>query len=189
ARCLVLDDGGTKVAFVVTDSCMVPREVVDDARNQASKLTGIPKHHILISATHTHTAPTLAGVFQSDPDPDYPKYLAQQIARGIDEAHRKLQPARIGWAVGKDSSQIFNRRWFMKPGTVLTAPFGGTAHKVKMTPGYLTPGLDKQAGPVDPDVTVLAAQAPDGRSLALLANYGPHYGGAVAPLSGDHFGA
>jgi len=29
ARCLVLDDGSTRVAFVVCDSCMIPREVVE----------------------------------------------------------------------------------------------------------------------------------------------------------------
>jgi neutral ceramidase len=70
ARCLVLDDGQTKLALVVVDSCMVPRELMDAAKALAEKKTGIPAGNILISATHTHTAPTVAGVFQSDPDPD-----------------------------------------------------------------------------------------------------------------------
>src|SRR5262245_11431217 len=42
ARCLVLDDGNTKLAIVVVDSCMLPRELVEDAKAQASKITGIP---------------------------------------------------------------------------------------------------------------------------------------------------
>ena len=32
ARCLVLDDGKTKLAIVVVDSCMLPRELIDDAK-------------------------------------------------------------------------------------------------------------------------------------------------------------
>src|SRR5207302_3413105 len=65
ARCLVLDDGSTRLAIVVCDSCMIPREIVDEARALAARGTGIRKDRILISATHTHTAPTSAGVFQS----------------------------------------------------------------------------------------------------------------------------
>ena len=37
ARCLVLDDGKTKIALVVVDSCMIPRELLDDAKSRASK--------------------------------------------------------------------------------------------------------------------------------------------------------
>src|SRR5262245_307433 len=53
ARCLVLDDGTTKLAIVVVDSCMIPRELVLDAKNQTAKRTGIPADQILVSATHT----------------------------------------------------------------------------------------------------------------------------------------
>src|SRR5262245_47675474 len=71
ARCLVLDDGKTKIAIVVCDSCMMPRDLLDAAKTRASKATGIPTNHMLISATHAHSAPTVAGVFQSEPDQDY----------------------------------------------------------------------------------------------------------------------
>src|SRR5258708_6679616 len=57
ARCLVIDDGKTKVAIVTVDSCMIPQEIQDAAKSQAQKATGIPASHILISATHTHSAP------------------------------------------------------------------------------------------------------------------------------------
>src|SRR5205814_807264 len=35
ARCLVLDDGTTKLAVVVVDSCMIPRELMDAAKAKA----------------------------------------------------------------------------------------------------------------------------------------------------------
>ena len=190
ARCLVLDDGRTRIAFAICDSCMIPREVFDAAKKMASAKTGIPTDHMLMSATHTHTAPTSAGVFQSDPDMRYRKFLARKIAAGIERAAAQLQPARIGWGVGKNPRQVHVRRWFMKPGTVLTDPFGRKTDKVKMNPprGHAT--LDRPAGPIDPDVSLLAVETKDGRPLALLANYSLHYVGSVPgySLSADYYG-
>lgn len=189
ARCLVLDDGQTKLAFAICDSCMIPREIMDEAKRLASQETGIPVENMLISATHTHTAPTVGATFQSEPNPEYTRALPGLIAKGIAEAHARLQPARVGWAVGKDPTQVFNRRWKMEPGTIAPDPFGRTTDQVKMNPGYQVKGLIEPAGPVDPDVSVLALQTRDGRPLALLANYSLHYVGGVSPLSADYFGA
>ena len=41
ARCLVLDDGSTRLAVVVVDSCMMPRELLDRAKEIARRKTGI----------------------------------------------------------------------------------------------------------------------------------------------------
>src|SRR5262245_2502910 len=189
ARCLVLDDGSTRLAIVVCDSCMIPRELLDEAKRRAAKTTGIPAECMLISATHTHTAPTVGGVFQSEADLAYQQYLIERIAEGIARANANLAPARIGWGVGKDPTQVFNRRWKMKPGTIAADPFGRLTDQVKMNPGYQNPGLVEPAGPIDPDVSVLSVQSPDGRPIALLANYSLHYVGGVSPLSADYFGA
>jgi hypothetical protein len=189
ARCLVLDDGSSRIAIAVCDSCVIPREIIDDAKRQASKLTGIAPDRMLISATHTHTAPTVTAVFQSNPDADYTKYLAERIAQGIARAVGNLAPARIGWAVGRDPSQVFNRRWKMKPGSITADPFGNLTDTVRMNPGYEHPGLIEPAGPTDPEVSILSVQAPDGRPIALLANYSLHYVGGVPALSADYFAA
>jgi neutral ceramidase len=186
ARCLVLDDGSTRIAIVVCDSCMIPRPVLDEAKRLAAKLTGIPADKMLISATHTHTAPTLGGVFQSDPDPDYVKYLPHRIAEGIARAQSNLAPAKIGWAVGRDPAQVFNRRWKMKPGTITPNPFG-SIDQVQMNPGYQAKGLIEPAGLTDPEVSVLSLRSPEGRPIALLANYSLHYVGNVPALSADYF--
>jgi hypothetical protein len=189
ARCLVLDDGRTKLAIVVVDSCMVPREILDAAKARANKITGIPTNHMLISATHTHTAPTLRGAFQSEPDLDYCQYLTEKIAEGVEKANRNLAPAKIGWAVGKDPAQVFNRRWKMQPDAIPPDPFGKTTDTVRMNPGYQAKGLIEPSGPIDPDVSILSLQSKDGRPIALLANYSLHYVGGVEPLSADYFAA
>jgi neutral ceramidase len=188
ARCLVLDDGTTKVALVVVDSCMIPREIHDAAKMLAEKKTGIPAANILISATHTHTAPTVAGVFQSDLDEGYAKFLTEKIAAGIEKAHANLAPARAAWGVGTESNQVFNRRWKMKEGVTNADPFGGTTDKVKMNPPRQSADLLEPAGPTDPNVTVLSLRTADGKPLAVYANYSLHYVGDMPALSADYFG-
>ena len=56
ARALVLDDGETRIGMCVVDSCMVPREIIDLAKSMVKDAAGIAIDHIMISATHTHSA-------------------------------------------------------------------------------------------------------------------------------------
>ncbi len=190
ARCLVLDNGETKIALVTCDSCMIPREIYDAAKQQASKATGILTDHILCSATHTHTAVTVGPTFQSLVQDDYLDFLAQRIAEGIIQAHSQLEPARVGWAIGNNPRQVFNRRWFLRPGTAIGDPFDHGTDTVRMNPAANSKSLLQPAGPVDPEVPVLAVQALDGRPIALWANYSLHYVGGVPgnSLSADYFG-
>lgn len=189
ARCLVLDDGTTKLAIVIVDSCMLPRELVEEAKALAEKATAIPPDRMLIAATHTHTAPTSAGIFLSEPDVKYVAFLIEQIAAVIDTAHRQLKPAQIGWAGADNSALLFNRRWKRERTLIPADPFGGTTDQVHMNPGYRVKGLLEPAGPVDPELSVLAVRSRDGKPMALLGNYSLHYVGGIPPLSADYFGA
>lgn len=189
-RSLVLDDGTTKLAFAVCDSCMVPRDVVLAAKERIAELTGIPADHVLISATHAHSCPTSTGVFQSDPDDDYPRFLAARIADAVTCAGNNLQPARLRWGVGANDRQVFNRRWFMKPGTIPPDPFDGTTDRVRMNPPVGSPDLIEPAGPINPQVPVLMVESLEARPIALLANYALHYVGGTGGghASADYFG-
>jgi hypothetical protein len=188
ARCIVLDDGTTQVALVVVDSCMVPRRLLDEAKEMASKATGIPTNRMLISATHTHTAPSVHGCLGSDADEDYSRFLPPQIAKGIAEAHHRLVPARIGWAVGRDTKNVACRHWLMKPGVAPTNPFGGTKDDtVMMHPGHNNPNAIRATGEPDPDVPVISIQTKSGQPLAVYAAYSLHYVGKTQPVSADYF--
>jgi hypothetical protein len=55
-----------------------------------------------------------------------------------------------------------------------------------MNPGHNNANAIRRTGPVDPDVTILSVQTPDGRPMALPGNYSTHYAGAPA-LSADYF--
>ncbi|MFO0889087.1 MAG: hypothetical protein U0790_08050 [Isosphaeraceae bacterium] len=191
ARALVLDDGRRRMAIVVCDSCMIPRDVVLRAKARIAQRVKIAPERVLISATHAHSCPTAGSVFQSDPEPDYLRFLAVRIADAVERAANQLEPAEIGWGAGRNDRQVFNRRWKMKPGSIPPDPFGGTAAQVQMNPPVGSPNLLEPAGPIDPDVWVLAARSTGGRPIALLANYSLHYVGGVGPghASADYFGA
>jgi neutral ceramidase len=144
---------------------------------------------MLMSATHTHSAGTACSVFQSDPDPAYLRFLSERIADAVIRANKNLVQARIGWGVGQEPSQVFNRRWKMKPGTPMVNPFGGQ-DQVLMNPGVGNPNLVEPAGPTDPAVSVISVQSLTGQAIALLANYSLHYVGGTGngEVSADYYG-
>ena len=189
-RSLALDDGDTTILLIVCDLLALGRETIDKAKYLISENTGIPEDRLLIACTHTHTGPTTVGVFQSEPDIEYLDWLITRIADSARMAVHNLRPARIGWGVGKEEKEVFNRRFLMKPGTMPENPWGKTDDQVKMNPGYENPNVVKPAGPIDPDVWMLSVQDLDGKPIAVLGNYTLHYVGGVASddLSADYFG-
>lgn len=187
ARALVLDDGTTRIALVVVDSCMLPRDLIDDAKRVAHEKTGLSVDSVLISATHTHSAPSAMGCLGASVDLEYVKELPSKIVAAIETAERNLKPARIGWAVADDSDHTHNRRWIYRPDKMKTDPFGEKSVRANMHPGYENPDCIGPSGPVDPGLSVVAVQSLQGKPIAVLANYSMHYFGA-APVSADYYG-
>jgi putative membrane-bound dehydrogenase-like protein len=187
ARCLVLDDGTTAIALCVVDTCVLPHELVDEARGKITAATGIPGDRVMISATHTHTAPSLMAVLGTEADPHYPPFLIEKLVETVSKAKANLTPARAGWAVVKDFEHTHCRQWIYRPDRMLTDPFGGVTVRCNMHPGYRNASTIGPSGPVDPDLSVLAVQTADGRPLAVMANYSMHYFGSGA-VSADYFG-
>ena len=191
ARCLVLDDGQTRVALVIVDNTMVAREIFEEAKALVQKEIGLPANRILAAATHTHSTPRAVTISSSQRDAEYHAFLARRIADGIRRAVENLAPARIGWGSGRKPEFVFNRRWLLKPEARVPNPFGETTDRVQMNPPAGSTGLIGPADAVDPEVYVLSVQHADGRPLAVLANYGLHYigGTGAGTISADYFGA
>ncbi len=199
SRAVVLEDGKTEIAIAVVDSCYVSRAVLDEAKRRASEATGIPSERMLIAATHTHSAPPAApGLGIRGPGAEdlgdnealYSERLTQGVADSIIRAHEGLEDAEIGWGSEPLPDEVFNRRWFMKDGSIPPDPFGGTTDTVRMNPPRASADLIRPAGPTDPEVYVLSVRTAKGAPLALLANYSLHYVGGTprGEVSADYFG-
>jgi neutral ceramidase len=195
ARCLVLDDGKSKVALVVCDLLGLHRSVSRKARELIEKEAGIPAANVLISGTHTHSATNVIGgsprSYFSDTMEldDYQMFVARRIADGVRRAMNLLRPAEIAFGTVQAPEHVFVRRWFLKEGTMPPNPFG-KIDKVKMNPGGGSPDLVEPAGVPDPDVSFIALREPGGRLISVYSAYGLHYVGGVGNghISADYYG-
>lgn len=189
ARALVFDDGSVQAAIVIVDSCMIPRDLCDEAKSLALKATGIPVERILISATHTHSAPSVMDFcLGSRKDPAYTAFLPGKIAEAIQLAHSRLQPAKVGFAIADGSKFTSNRRWIRRSDQLETDPFGERTVQAMMHPGYGNPDYIGPSGPIDPDLSLLSVRSLDDRPIALLANFSMHYFAGHQGSSADYYG-
>jgi len=192
ARCLVLDDGQTKIALVVCDLLGLSRSLCLSARQQIQQATGIPSENVMISGTHTHSATSALGErwYSSDQElNDYQKFVTHRISDGVRRAVNQLRPAQVGFGSVDVPEHVFNRRWFMQEGSpALVSPFGKT-DKVRMNPPGGVPELIEPAGPIDPTVSFIAVRDRNGRMISIFSAYSLHYVGGVAgaDISADYF--
>ncbi len=155
-------NGSTELAVVGVDLIMIPRDVVNDARREAETRCGIPAANILIAASHTHNGGPVVECFEVESDPAYCRLAAEKIAEAVAQAHDKAVEARISTRAGREDSVGFNRRFKMKDGTVKTHP------------GKMNPDIVEPAGPIDPDVGVIAVENTQGQLLGCIVNYALH---------------
>jgi hypothetical protein len=187
ARALVLADDRLQLALVVVDSCMMGRPLLDEAKALAAARTGIPRDRILISATHAHSAPASMGCLGTDADPRYVPLLREKLVEAIAAAQAHLEPAQAGWA--KADADAFNatRQWIRRPDRLAEDPFGNKTVRANMHAARNLDDVTGEAGPEDPDLTLLSIQARDGRPLAVLGNFSMHYF-SDRDISADYFG-
>ena len=197
ARCLVIDDGNTTLAFVVCDLLGIHRSVSDGARRCIADELKIPLEHVLIAATHTHSAATAlggAGTERFQPVQNaltsYQAFVVRRIADGVRRASNLLRPAVFAAGAVDIPEHVFNRRWFMRPGAMPENPFGFKDELVKMNPPRGNANLDRPAGPTDPTLSFLVFREPDGELISIFGTYSLHYVGGVprGHVSADYFG-
>ncbi len=187
ARAIALSDGKTRIAIVVVDSCMMPRPLLDEVKENASKKTGIPTTHILISATHTHSAPASMSCLGTDADPNYVPFLKKKIVEAIELSFTKLQPAKIGFGKADAAEFTALRRWIRRPGKIINDPFGNPTGRANMHSGSVWDNVTGESGPEDPDLSIISIQATNGQPIAVLGNFSMHYFGD-RDISADYFG-
>ncbi len=170
AKALVFAKDGVKAAVISLDLIFVTQPIVTEARKLIERQLGIPAKFVMISAIHTHTGPVLLthpsrynleGRMEQICE-EYTASLPGKIAEAAGRANAALQPATVRSAVGREPSLAFNRRYFMKDGTVA------------WNPGKLNPNIFRPAGPVDPSVPVLYFESREGKPIASYVNYAVH---------------
>lgn len=171
AKAMVLEQGGVKIAMVACDLVSLPRDLSEEVRRIVTGRIDLPADHIMITSTHSHTSPViltnpsrynLEGKAKTIAE-TYTRELPAKIADAIIAANSAMIAVQMRAGVGEESSLGFNRRYFMKDGTV------------GWNPGKLNPKIAKPAGPVDPGLPVLFFETPDeSKAVATYVNFGLH---------------
>jgi hypothetical protein len=186
AKAAVLDDGRTRVAFVVCDIISLPRATILEARRLVEEQTGIAAVNIMISTTHTHTGPVISRESSmnelvggaSEQGMNYTAELPKRIAQAVADANEKLTPVHVSYAREYEQRLAFNRRFWMKDSSV------------GWNPGKLNPNTIRPIGPTDPEVGVVYFETLDRKPLLTYVNFAMHpdtTGGEL--ISADYPGA
>lgn len=100
ARCLVLESGRTRIAFVSCDLLGVPRYQIEKIR---AMVKSVSAEHLFLSATHTHSGPDPLGQWGPDiqtsgVDQAWMTSFRAGVAHLVDATAANLQPAAVKFA-------------------------------------------------------------------------------------------
>jgi neutral ceramidase len=163
--------------LITTDLIGVSAAIVDAVARRLEPAE-IDRARLAITASHTHTGPSISGmlphIFSSPITTDearvidrYSTELTDKLAGVALAALADRRPARVEW--GQGTARFAANRRVLKDG--------------KWTAFGIEPG-----GPVDRDLPMLAVRAPDGALRAVLVNYACHattFGGNDNFIHGD----
>lgn len=187
AKAIVVEKDGEAAALVALDLAYTTRPCVEEARRRIAAESGIPGERVMISATHTHSGPvqTRGNLMDKITGADKPvaieftARLPGLIAGAVASARSNLAPARASALVVREEGVSFNRRYWLKDGSL----------------GWMTarsPNVVRPAGPIDPDVGLcyFEGAGEKGASLGAYVNFAMHatvVGGSK--FSADYCGA
>jgi len=113
---LYITNGRMQVLFISNDVIYIAKDSVLRIRKEVSVKTGIPASHILIAATHTHSAPVTAEVLISVNDPivprvdqDYLRFMEESSVKAAFQAFERAESAKIGFVTGDATGVGTNR--------------------------------------------------------------------------------
>jgi neutral ceramidase len=146
AHALVIESDGCAAAFVSVDVLGLAADFVSGVRQTIKARTGLPEEAVMVSATHTHSAPVTVSTFFNPGETlnqSYMNRLATAIEDAVDGAWQSRTRARIGVGSGRVSGIGRNRR----------------------TADHL---------PVDDEVGIIKVASLDGETRGVLINHACH---------------
>jgi neutral ceramidase len=163
ARAIYMENGPDRAVLLNADVGAISTAITEQASAEISQKFKVPAANILISATHDHSAtfggprPPAPGSSQSAtnrPADDFGKKLESGLVQAAQQAHDRVQPARIGYGTGglylnvnRDAIDEKTRLWSQEP-----------------NPDY----------PSDKTLAVIKIESLNGDLIAVYMNYAMH---------------
>jgi hypothetical protein len=153
--------GESHLVFIQVDNCAILSEDADEIRRDIARRSPFKKQEIMLFTSHIHTGPDLVGFFGLKRDKRYLENLKKTV---VAEA-ASLDPregSAISLAKASHEGLSFNRRWWMKNGTVMTNPPKKSRER------------REPEGPVDREVNSIAFRDVRGALQALFVSISNH---------------
>lgn len=185
ARAIVVDDGDRQAAILMVDVCGLVRASTQRIRALVELACDIAPERVMVTYSHTHSAPTTTPYVNQPPDPTYLTWLEQTLSELVATAQRRLQPALLAVGEGLVDFNV-NRRLRTPEGMAMRAnPHGLVDRRVRL--------LRFERADAPHPLGTLGGQAlPQTDPLAVLFSYVCHptvLGGANYRYSSDYPGA
>lgn len=152
AACMYLNSNGVEVAMVTLDMLMISKQYVKAIRERVEKICGISQRNIMISCSHTHSAPRCSSALDTESimnGQDKPlEYIAEMIEK-------------VASAIVKAKTESFE---------------GSFASGVEVCGAESGVGGNRRVrgGPHDPLVSVMAVKDTAGNIRGAMVNYTLH---------------
>lgn len=147
------------VCLVSCDVLALPRDVCDAAARGISEACEVPAENVLLTATHTHHAPSTFTVHGYGRDDEFCRRIVEAAISAGRQAREKLAlaegkpnetEAELRYACGIEGTVGKNSRWFMDDGQITWC-------------GYDESLMVRPSGPHDPDLPLLVLRRPGGQ--------------------------
>lgn len=183
-KALAMSFGAQRWLHVSLDLCVLMNWNFDLIRETIARDTGLALNEIVVTITHSHSAPYVTSRDATDP---YFDFIRRQSALAALAAWRGQVPARIGHGGTLTAGDSFNQRIHVTGASFnrrIAMPEGG----VFFTRDYRE-GL-ASGRPVDPRLTVIRIDTSDGRPIAGWVRFAAHPACVIfdAPLSAEYPG-
>ena len=148
--------GETKALLISAEVCVLRTDIANALRQDMEMMFGVPKGHIMIVCTHTHSGPAVAGMYSAWGDFDHEYYqgiFRPALLDAVKRALEIMEPVTVGSAIGKSQVGINRRELTLEDKVILG---------------------ENEWGPYNPNMTVISFKKESGERMASLVAYGAH---------------
>jgi mannose/cellobiose epimerase-like protein (N-acyl-D-glucosamine 2-epimerase family) len=110
-RVCILESPYNKLALVSADVLEFPTDWAGKLQMEIAQIVGIEKSGVLLTATHTHTAPPMIDLGTLPADLDYQEYVHNAIIKGCEQAMAQKIPIRL-FTCSSTADIGINRRFY-----------------------------------------------------------------------------
>ncbi|MEO8962935.1 MAG: neutral/alkaline non-lysosomal ceramidase N-terminal domain-containing protein [Ginsengibacter sp.] len=194
-RTLVLNDGNNKIVIVAWDLVDAGESATEEVRKAISTELNIPVDHIVVNASHNHSAPwspvykagyrgkerdtwwAIRYMPAQNNDPYFKEWMGRLISQTIKaarEAYNSMQPATLWIGRVNASKYMYNRRprapkWGIEDSGI---PKGYNSLHKDYNPDVLVGGAT--FGPMDRTMTLVSFRDPEGKTIASVFHLAVH---------------